>query len=129
MTLTLTEFLLARIDYAELEAITAIDLNNWQEPGTKHVWKWLHAYKRPGSPGWSSNHHEGAPSPHRVLAECESKRRIVELHTGDKYYVYEDTKYACETCGDGTIKWPCDTLRLLALPYADHIDYREEWKP
>jgi hypothetical protein len=22
-----------------------------------------------------------------------------------------------------------DTLRLLALPYADHPDFREEWRP
>jgi hypothetical protein len=24
---------------------------------------------------------------------------------------------------------PCPTLRLLALPYADHPDYRPEWRP
>jgi hypothetical protein len=25
--------------------------------------------------------------------------------------------------------YPCDTLKLLALPYADHPDYRDEWRP
>lgn len=66
----------------------------------------------------------------RVLAECEAKRRIVELH--DSFYG------VCQACigspprvGD-VVKpalWPCTTLRLLALPFADHPDYREEWRP
>lgn len=44
----------------------------------------------------------------RVLAEIEAKRRIVEWFTK-----------------------PSDLLilRCLALPYADHPDYRQEWKP
>jgi hypothetical protein len=44
--------------------------------------------------------------PARVLAECEAKRRIVEQVNGMEY-----------------------VLRLLALPYADHEDYRPEWRP
>lgn len=42
--------------------------------------------------------------PARVLAECESKRRIVK-ETG----------------------W-VTVMSLLAAPYASHPDYREEWK-
>jgi hypothetical protein len=54
--------------------------------------------------------------PARVLAECEAKRRIVQEY---------DWAYR-QTSGDGL--WIA--LRLLALPYADHPDYREEeWKP
>lgn len=45
----------------------------------------------------------------RVLAECEAKRRIVEW---DEVQLEEHP-----------------VLRFLALPYADHPDYREEWKP
>jgi hypothetical protein len=41
----------------------------------------------------------------RVLAECEAKRRIVT------------------ECGWVTV------MQLLALPYAGHPDYRQEWKP
>jgi hypothetical protein len=39
---------------------------------------------------------------------------------------------ACGTCGsvdDSPVEWPCDTVLALALPYADHPDYREEWRP
>ena len=50
--------------------------------------------------------------PTRWLAECAAKRRIVEWHQPD------------DVCDDA-----CHTLRLLALPYADHPDYDESWRP
>lgn len=79
----------------------------------------------------------------RVLAECDAKRRIVEEHP--KSDAVERTRWAysmdadgferyydpCETCGWDRVpeEWPCPTLRLLAVPYTDHPDYRDEWKP
>lgn len=69
-------------------------------------------------------------SPARVLAECAAKRRIVELHRGQKALWDDDENplevVECPECG---VLFPCPTLRLLALPYADHPDYREEWRP
>jgi hypothetical protein len=54
----------------------------------------------------------------RVLAECDAKRRIMAL----------DICLACDV-----EMQDCDhrreTLRLLALPYADRLGYREEWRP
>lgn len=69
----------------------------------------------------------------RVLAECEAKRRIVELH-------HSVNDGDCATCivpgwgypthgGNQPALLPCITLRLLTLPYASHPDYREEWRP
>lgn len=52
----------------------------------------------------------------RVLAEVESKRKLIEQHVG--YYGGGDDEF-----------WPVQTLRLLALPYADHPDYDEAWRP
>ena len=51
----------------------------------------------------------------RLLAECEAKRRIVED---------EPLRLA----GDRHSQWE-RTLRTLAAIYADHPDYRDEWKP
>lgn len=69
--------------------------------------------------------------PARVLREVESKRRIIELHrsvrvrsTGSAGGTIED----CQMCDHFPAQYPCLTLRLLALPYADHSDYREEWR-
>jgi hypothetical protein len=31
--------------------------------------------------------------------------------------------------GDLTVRFPCRTLRLLALPYADREGYLESWRP
>lgn len=53
----------------------------------------------------------------RVLADVEAKRRIID---GCEHTIqYED--YG--------IPGAEMTLRLLAVPYASHPGYREEWKP
>ena len=57
--------------------------------------------------------------PARLRADCEAKRRIVEheQHRPEKDF--------------RAIIPPADTpvLRLMALPYDDHPDYRDEWRP
>lgn len=76
-------------------------------------------------------------NPAYVLADIAAKRRIIE------FYIREDDISGghpyCAWCqpwdNDGNQSsyqpgdWPCDHLKLLALPFADHPDYREEWRP
>lgn len=90
----------------------------------------------------------------RMVADVEAKRRIVDLHPHttqreqqgetslrrnygphwEKRLKHLDEFY-CERCHveDGVIEGdggrPCETLRLLALPYADHPDYDGSWRP
>lgn len=52
----------------------------------------------------------------RVLAECEAKRRIVDRTQGPVAHAGQDIERRA-------------VLSLLAAPYADHPDYRREWKP
>ncbi|MFB4280824.1 DUF6221 family protein [Nonomuraea sp. MTCD27] len=60
--------------------------------------------------------HIARHDPARVLREVEAKRRLLQAHLG--YY------------GPGEDEgWPVPTPTLLALPYADHKDYREDWRP
>jgi hypothetical protein len=86
------------------------------------------------------NVHIARHDPARVLREVEAKRRMLEAHSrphhcahltgrgassvvdGKPWVFYEEA----HTQDTGDI---CDVLRLLALPYADHKDYREEWRP
>ncbi|MGK5111751.1 DUF6221 family protein [Geodermatophilus sp. CPCC 205506] len=76
---------------------------------------------------------DGAPAdgvPDRLLAECDAKRRIVAGYRG-----WEERLSA--TPGSDPLRrelhaaWAAtgDVLRLLALPYAAHSQYREEWRP
>ena len=68
----------------------------------------------------------------RVLAEVDAKRRVLALH-------YAELVEAKSPDGDdreGLWCWECDgeafpcrTLRLLALPYAQHPDCDEAWRP
>lgn len=68
----------------------------------------------------------------RVLAEIDAKRRIMECH---EPWVAGNGDTVCGRCGREHIDgrpgghFPCQTLRLLALPYAAHPDYQSEWAP
>lgn len=82
--------------------------------------------------------HIARHDPARVLAEVAAKRRIVELHTPKD----PPGLHLCPVCVSWEI-WrsqepgeslplddaPCETLRLLALPFADHPAYETEWAP
>lgn len=125
--MTLTEFLLARIAEDEATASryhrllclrTACDAECCWGDGTDEQI----AAERVCTCGY----------PSRLAAECEAKRRIVELHDVAHY------------CTDGTLQPPiappafagadgrwrlCPTVGALAAAYVDHPDYREEWRP
>lgn len=63
----------------------------------------------------------------RTLSDTYAKLRIVRWHCKqrDDTTPWGDPVQICH-CG---YDLPCSTLRLLALPYASHPDYREEWRP
>ena len=109
--MTLTEFLLARIATDESAAQKAFDTRK----------EWVVAYIPDvfyGVVGMS-----GA----RVLVECAAKRAIMALAA-------TITDMAGEISGE----WPRPhvavidgepILRALAMPYAEHPDYDEAWRP
>jgi len=108
-TLTITEFLEARIAEDEALATSAIrdaedrDLATWE----------VDALEIGGSlPGPQMT---ARFSPARVLAECAAKRAMVDLYRNG---------VMGEIC-DGE-KWT-NPLAPLAAVYADHEDYRTEW--
>lgn len=113
----LTDFLLARI--AEDEAFASeASCGPWEASRNREVLggdpQRLIAHPRQATNARFIRRH----NPARVLAECEAKRRIVEEAT---------LGAAPDTDLWAQVAW--DVLRLLALPYADHADYREEWRP
>jgi hypothetical protein len=91
----------------------------------------------------SSSAHIARHDPARVLREVEAKRRIVDEHANEGGYCrictiedrQENTLEGIRDDGPYMVTvqrpllYPCPTLRLLALPYADCPDYRQEWKP
>jgi hypothetical protein len=118
----LADFLLARI--AEDEAVARATSG---QPWSATVPRMVHAdggFRIKSRYVASTDHDEDRAhiarwNPARVLAECEAKRRIIEA-----------ASLTIEIYRSGTVldlAW--ETLRLLALPYADHPDYRSEWAP
>ena len=65
-----------------------------------------------------------------VLAECEANRRIIAAH-GPRS---TPDGVACAGCGFEErphqwwpVRYPCGTLRAVALPYADRPGYQERF--
>lgn len=114
--MTLVKFVYARIAEDETAARSASLRDFWGDGPSDgaHIARWL---------------------PARVLAECEVKRRIVDEHKPTKPKYSTRMERGCLTCGtaqgwdDRANEANCNTLRLLALPYADHPEFREEWRP
>jgi hypothetical protein len=144
--MTLTEFLTARIDE---DAETAREAARAWHPSwvakhsaTAYGWRNSRAGENPAVPmvvtgdehgsqmlmsPWDADtdaaivEHVARHDPARVLAECEARRRIVRLHGNDW-----NPRGKCQVCDE---VGPCDTLCALALPYVDHPDYDEAWRP
>ncbi|MEU1597104.1 DUF6221 family protein [Streptomyces sp. NPDC005708] len=74
--------------------------------------------------------HVALHDPARVLREVEAKRRVLSRHAlspaeGDPERPW-DNRDDCQF--DGGL-WPCDDLLDLTLPYQDHPDFPERYKP
>lgn len=122
-TLTLADFLLARID--EDEAL-ARDMQHQAQAGRPLL-----------TLNGGGTALRELVDPARVLAECAAKRAIVELHAAFPRIAGWDEAPTvhCATCSEccttdwDTNTYPCPTIRHLATIYADHPDYSPEWRP
>ena len=120
-TLSLTDFLLARIAEDEecardFEHTTALAVDGQYGRGRIEA----------VGPRWHGAEEVGCP-PARVLAECEAKRRIVELHNREHECLIEGDDSPFVASIFGVVQ--CAALLLLALPYAKHADYDPAWRP
>jgi hypothetical protein len=130
--MTLTEFLLARI--AEDETVArAAGASTDGEPSTLRT-SLKEACRTGGDPHGPRGTVETTPT--RVLAECEAKRRIVQMSTDlDASCKFDGPPSPDWMTGDTPDGWGAamgtveQALTLLALPYADHPDYDETWRP
>jgi hypothetical protein len=122
---TLRDFLLARILEEETAAQAAIDAHP-----DDHAWN---------TSLDADGDHFARWNPWRVLSSCVAKRLIIAAHRdvgpGLDRRAEPDRAlkvHACSTCGqydEYAIDWPCYTLRVLALDWVEHPEYRVEWRP
>ena len=110
--MTLAEFLLARYDEWAEAFYAAIEPPPGYRPRPETDWEVQEA--------------------RRGLADLDSKRRIVELHVATELAVATIAPLD-DVIGDAisqsALAVTTGVLQLLALPYADHPGYRQEWKP
>lgn len=62
----------------------------------------------------------GKVTARRLLTYIIRDRKILALHSGDN-------DEPCQSYAGNWIYEPCETLRLLASPYADRPGFRSEW--
>jgi hypothetical protein len=133
----LVAFLLARYDEDEQRVLSGYPFDTceaheddyeWDSDALMASWHTARCGHRRGESFFGEDCSCGVPQ--RVLADCESKRRIVALHSPPLGAGPTPWCRECSHDGDVESVWvdvPCPTLRLLALPYASHPDYRPEW--
>ena len=122
----LDEFLLARIAEDKRIAVTAAAASGGAE--------WSADELSRGLPQVMAAQHAARFDPARVLAECAAKRRIILACRESR----PDLSFL-GTRPPGMADFPLAphdqhalaalTLAVLALPYADHHDYRPAWRP
>lgn len=123
-TITLTDFLLARIADDEAVARAANEASSgsgpWWVDGPAKVSRkfWIYATGEKFQDEATATH-IAHHDPTRVIAECASKTIIVKHHG-----MVAGGKPWCEADGR---PWPCDTMRALASVYADHHHFDSSW--
>lgn len=101
---TLTEFLLARIAEDEVKIH-----GDWSEGRGMHIiTEEMHG---------------------RMLAECAAKRRIIELRYSWNLQAEQMTEPPFGPIFQVQVNTADAILRTLAMPYAEHPDYDEAWRP
>jgi hypothetical protein len=120
----LNQFLGGRLDEDESIAQNAIE---GHEPG--FVWGCADTADARQAARWN---------PWRVLGSCVGKRLMLSTHRDVGLGVArrpgeEDVRLAhtCSTCGSAqnAVAWPCNTLKILALDWVEHVDYQSQWRP
>ena len=123
----LDEFLLARIAEDKriaTDAALAIGKEAWAAadvPGS-------------GPPHDQVGEHLSRHDPARVLAECTAKRRLVlacrDIRPDYRFVGTRPQGLAdCPLAPTDQHQLAAVTLALLALPYADHAEYQQAWRP
>lgn len=75
-----------------------------------------------GSPSDEQARHIALHDPASALLDLEAKRRLLALH-------HDNACDECRYCGYHGGNWPCETLLIMALPFAAHPGYLPEWAP
>ena len=118
----LIAFLRARLDEDEAVARKA-DMPGihprgpWDQHGDRRIEDargYVVAQARP-----ESSEHIARWDPARVLAEVEAKRKLIELYL---------MTYETSTLDSDAWTIMKDAMRTLTQPYANHPDYRPEWR-
>lgn len=126
----LPAFLLARLAEDEAVALAAIEDDGGSDEGFSGQYDAM--VRAPSGIGIAQGGF-GEPAarlvatfahPARVLADVKATRRLVTMHGPS-----DERNRWCDYCkGTEHAEFPCETVRILAQPYADHPDFDPSWR-
>lgn len=131
-------FLLARLDELEVAATAAVELGKIMTKhddarmSTVNTWRWGLLSEsvvdgRRGA-GYSSMYCDGAPSPEAVLADVDSKRRIIALHEPElEHMATKPAPHDASLMGAWLMKR--DVITELLRPFRDDPAFDQGWIP
>jgi hypothetical protein len=110
---TVKLFLSARI-IEDLEAVTGAMGARGEDDGPDTSMDWDRVMGRPTV----------VVGAERVLADCQAKGLIADAHDIGHTITQSSEHDVCTLCDEN---WPCETMRALVHPYADHPDFDTAW--
>jgi len=116
----IVEFIKARVDEDERAAQACLSRDWTVRNGTLHDDQPFDS----GDLGIERLRHIARHDPARVLREVEAKRRLLAKHA----HVVDGTQSSW-TWFEGSESASREVAQLLALPFSDHPDYQEAWRP
>jgi hypothetical protein len=121
---SLTDFLLARISEEEAQARELVPGRVDPENARWHTESLAMASLDDRQRRYVANW-----APPRVLAECEAKKRIVDLWEFANREASMGAEWPVKQLFDGRLSMIEAALRALAAVYADHPEFQPEWRP
>ncbi|MEV7112353.1 DUF6221 family protein [Streptomyces anulatus] len=116
----LVQFLRQRLDDDEQTA-RAAHAPNWSTDGRTGLYYGVEDSWMTDALTTTDADHIAHHDPTRVLREVDAKRSLLDLAERARDYH--------ETFVNGFAAALENTLRLYALPHADHPDYQDDWRP
>jgi hypothetical protein len=139
--LNIVDFIRARLDEVERVARAVEDRSapwdgQWKNDSdhalrTQNGWVLAHNGGKPYAPGLLDHIalHDPASALRRVAADRRIVERCAEVIGNQDLSDYDRPGSLKDTATPLAVFLAVETLRDLALPYADHPDYREEFRP
>ncbi|MEU1204303.1 DUF6221 family protein [Nocardia sp. NPDC005825] len=127
--MTIEQFIDRRLEQQQEAAEFALQLeHDFRDSGREIEYQWVRLVRPKHSrTAPSAVFVPGVLTPKQTLRHVAVLRLIFGEHAPDEHHRCSVCRVADASSDDGTVAWPCPTVREMAALWSDHRDYRAEW--